>query len=62
MDRKRIMEEAIHSGEMEGAYVSTEFRHDAEQYVEGNFTIEELMARTKRRWRTRKDEAETTHA
>lgn len=26
MDRKRLMEEASHSGEMEGAYVSAEFR------------------------------------
>ena len=29
MDRKRAMKEAIHSGEMEGAYVSAEFRGDA---------------------------------
>lgn len=50
MDWKRAMEEAIHSGEMEGSYVSAEFRRDAEQYVEGNFSIEELMTRTKRRW------------
>ena len=53
MDRKRAMEEAIHSGEMEGAYVSAEFRRDAEQYVEGDFSIEELMTRTKRRWSAR---------
>lgn len=51
MDRKRIMEEAIHSGEMEGAYVSAEFQRDAEQYIDGDFTIEELMTRTKRRWK-----------
>lgn len=50
MDRKRAMEEAIHSGEMEGAYVSAEFREDAEEYVEGEISIEELMKRTKRRW------------
>ncbi|KAA8831414.1 MULTISPECIES: antitoxin VbhA family protein [Bifidobacterium] len=53
MDRKRAMQEAIHSGEMEGAYVSAEFRKDAEEYVDGNFTIEELMTRTKRRWQSR---------
>ncbi|MBT1160712.1 MULTISPECIES: antitoxin VbhA family protein [Bifidobacterium] len=58
MDRKRIMEEAIHSGEMEGAYVSAEFRRDAEQYVDGDFTIEELMTRTKRRWKVDKHEPE----
>lgn len=53
MDRKRAIEEAIHSGEMEGSYVSTEFRHDADQYIKGDFSIEELMTRTKRRWSNR---------
>ena len=62
MDRKRIMEEAIHSGEMEGAYVSTEFRHDAEQYVEGNFTIEELWQGRSVVGEHARIEAETTHA
>lgn len=62
MDRKRAMEEAIHSGEMEGAYVSAEFRRDAQEYVEGDFSIEELMKRTKRRWQTRKSEVKTAHA
>ena len=50
MDRKRAMEEAIHSGEMEGAYVSAEFREDSVQYVRGDISIEDLMRRTKRRW------------
>lgn len=50
MDRKRLINEAIHSGEMEGAYVSTEFRKDADEYVKGDIGIEELMRRTKRRW------------
>lgn len=54
MDRKRIMEEAIHSGEMEGAYVSAEFRSDAEQYTAGDFSLEELISRTKRRWKVDK--------
>ena len=31
MDRERVMKEAIHSGEMEGAYVSAEFREDADE-------------------------------
>lgn len=63
MDRKRVMEEAIHSGEMEGAYVSAEFRRDAEQYIEGNFSIEELMTRTKRRWsERRREKPEASHA
>ena len=55
MDRKRAMKEAIHSGEMEGAYVSAEFREDAEEYVSGDNSIEELMKRTKRRWTNRKE-------
>lgn len=50
MDRARVMEEAIHSGEMEGAYVSAEFRRDADEYVQGEISIEDLMRRTKRRW------------
>jgi hypothetical protein len=44
------MEEAIHSGEMEGAYVSAEFRRDADEYVQGEISIEDLMKRTKHRW------------
>ncbi|KAB1650848.1 MULTISPECIES: antitoxin VbhA family protein [Adlercreutzia] len=54
MDRERVIKEAIHSGEMEGAYVSAEFREDADEYVAGDISIEELMTRTKRRWSTRK--------
>lgn len=50
MNRKRVTEEAVHSGEMEGAYVSAEFKKDAEEYVEGEISIEDLMRRTKRRW------------
>lgn len=60
MDRKRVMEESIHSGEMEGAYVSAEFRKDAEEYVQGEISIEELMMRTKRRWSV--DKKEQSHA
>ncbi|WP_204314181.1 antitoxin VbhA family protein [Bifidobacterium avesanii] len=50
------MEEAIHSGEMEGAYVSEEFRRDAELYVNGDIGIEELGNRTMRRWNIDKPE------
>ena len=45
-----MIEEAIHSGEMEGAYVSAEFRKDAAEYAKGDISIEDLMMRTKRRW------------
>ena len=57
MDRERLMKEAIHSGEMEGAYVSAEFRKDADEYVAGDISIEELMTRTKRSWITKKKAA-----
>ena len=57
MDRKRLMEEAIHSGEMEGAYVSEEFRKDADEYVKGDISIEDLMRRTRRRWKVERKEA-----
>lgn len=60
VDRRRLMEEAIHSGEMEGAYVSEEFREDADEYVRGEISIEDLMMRTKRRWRV--DRRERVHA
>ena len=60
VDRRRLMEEAIHSGEMEGAYVSDEFREDADEYVKGDISIEDLMKRTKRRWRI--DRRESAHA
>ena len=50
VDRKRMIEEAIRSGEMEGAYVSAEFRRDAAEYAKGDISIEDLMMRTKRRW------------
>ena len=46
------MEEKVQ--QMEGAYVSAEVREDADEYVAGDISIEELMTRTKRRWSTRK--------
>ena len=50
MVRMQAKEQSIHSGEMEGAYVSAEFREDSVQYVRGDISIEDLMRRTKRRW------------
>ena len=49
MDRKRAVEEVIHSGEMEGAYVSDDFRDDANEFAQGNMSIEQLMQRAWRR-------------
>ena len=57
MDRKRAIEEAIHSSEMEGAYVSAEFRKDARAYAEEDISIEDLMKRTKRRWAAEREPA-----
>lgn len=49
------MEEAIHPSELEGAYVSAEFREDADEYVKGDISIEDLMRRTKRRWKVNRE-------
>lgn len=57
MDRARVMGEAIHSGETEGAYVSAEFRQDADEYVQGEISIEDLMRRTKRRWNSKQKQS-----
>ncbi|MFR7425787.1 MAG: hypothetical protein ACLUUF_02585 [Bifidobacterium pullorum] len=40
-----------------GAYVSAEFREDADEYVQGDISIEELMRRTKRRWQVKREVA-----
>ncbi len=50
MNRERLIKEAIHSGEMEGAYVSAEFKKDAEDYIKHEISIEDLMNRTHKRW------------
>lgn len=55
MNRKELIDEAIHSGEMEGAYVSAEFREDADAYIDGEISIEDLMRRTKRRWDAKRE-------
>ncbi len=62
MDRKRVMQEAVHSGEMEGSYFSAKFNEDAEEYVQGDISIEELMRRTKRRWVNKPKGKEKAHA
>ena len=57
MDRASVMGEAIHSGETEGAYVSAEFRQYADEYVQGEISIEDLMRRTKRRWNSKQKQS-----
>ena len=61
MNRERLIKEAIHSGEMEGAYVSAEFKKDAEQFIKYEISIEDLMNRTKKRW-SNKDLREAVNA
>lgn len=53
MDRERAIKEAIHSGEMEGAYVSAEFKKDADAYIKYEISIDNLMNRTQKRWSTK---------
>ena len=61
MDRKRLIEEAIHSSEMEGAYVSAEFKKDADDFIRHEISIDDLMNRTQKRWSS-KDLKEATNA
>ena len=61
MNRERLIKEAIHSGEMEGAYVSAEFKKDADQFIKHEISIEDLMNRTRKRW-SNKDLREAANA
>ena len=61
MNRERLIKEAIHSGEMEGAYVSAEFKKDADQFIKHEISIEDLMNRTQKRW-SNKDLRESINA
>lgn len=44
------MEDALHSGEMEGLYVTSAMRPDIEDYIEGRIEADELVARTRTRY------------
>lgn len=48
--RERAVEDAIHSGEMEGLSVSAEFEAEAAQYVSGAIDVDELIARVQARY------------
>ena len=48
-EREDAVRQAIHSSEMEGAYVTQGFRNDAQEYIDGGITVEELMNRSWRR-------------
>ena len=48
--RKRQVEDAIHSGQMEGLNVTAATRVDAQEYVDGQITSRELRARVRARY------------
>ncbi|HRN30264.1 MAG TPA: hypothetical protein PK781_01600 [Terrimesophilobacter sp.] len=48
--RQRAVEEAVHSGEMEGLHVDPDTRADADAYVAGRIDSDELVARTRARY------------
>lgn len=50
-ERRFALEQAEHSGEMEGLHVDPATRADAEEYVAGRIDSDELVARTQARYR-----------
>lgn len=48
--RERVVEEAVHSGEMEGLQVDAATRSDADAYVAGRIDSDELVARARVRY------------
>ena len=48
--RERIVEEAVHSGEMEGLHVDPATRADTAEYVAGRIDSNELVARARARY------------
>ncbi|MBT1620566.1 hypothetical protein N8D74_17730 (plasmid) [Curtobacterium flaccumfaciens] len=49
-ERRRRVEIAVHSGEMEGLTVTPESRADAEDYVAGSISSSELVRRVRARY------------
>lgn len=49
-ERARSVADGIHSAAMEGADVTDEYRHDADEYVDGRIDADELVARTRARY------------
>lgn len=48
--RKDLVEESIHSVELEGGHVTEELRADAQDYVDGRINAADLAARTRARY------------
>ena len=49
-ERARRVAEAIHNGEMEGLSVSPAGRQDAQEYIAGRISSDELVARARARY------------
>ncbi|WP_273168876.1 antitoxin VbhA family protein [Actinomyces israelii] len=49
-ERGQRVSEAIHSGEMEGLPVTVAGRQDAQEYVAGRISSDELVARARARY------------
>ena len=50
VQRRFALEQAEHSGEMEGLHISTATRADAEEWVAGHIVVAELVARGRARY------------
>ncbi|MBX3196258.1 MAG: hypothetical protein KF727_14310 [Microbacteriaceae bacterium] len=48
--RRVALEQAEHSGEMEGLHITAATRADAEEYAAGRIDIDELVARGRARY------------
>ncbi|WP_053387628.1 antitoxin VbhA family protein [Leucobacter japonicus] len=48
--RRRRVDEAIHSGEMEGLTVDADTQRDAGEYIDGKIDSGELVARARARY------------
>ena len=49
--RRSALEQAEHSGEMEGLHITPAARADAEDYATGRIDIDQVVARTRSRYR-----------
>lgn len=48
-EREFVVRQAIHSGEMEGLTLTAPTRHDADLYVQGDLTADDLVERARAR-------------
>lgn len=48
--RRAALEQAEHSGEMEGLHITADARADGEDYAKGRIDVDELIARTRARY------------